>query len=69
MTKLEKLIVSAYTGILMCDMDEFHAFAEKVLKHPIYTHEFAETETWDELRRATKQDFLLLCKTKDSRDN
>lgn len=38
------------TGRLFTRMDEFHAFAEKVLGRPILTHEFADEATWHELR-------------------
>ena len=62
MTKEEKLIVSAYTGILMVDFKELHEFAEEKLARPILTHAFAFKTTTDELKEAVKADFLKLCK-------
>ena len=30
MTKQEKVIVSAYTGVLMCDFADLHEYIEKI---------------------------------------
>lgn len=61
MTKEEKLIVSAYTGILMTDFDSLHEFIEKKLGRPVWTHELADKLVWNELKEALKEDFLKLC--------
>ena len=42
MTKKEKLIVSAYTGVLMTKFDELHEFVEKKFGRPVWTHEFGD---------------------------
>lgn len=65
MTKQEKLIVSAYTGILMVDWDEFHKFAEELLGRPIYTHEFDKEEVVEEILGKVKDDFMKLCEEDD----
>jgi hypothetical protein len=62
MTRLEKLIVSAYTGVLMVEQKEFHQFAEKVLKRPIQQYEFLTQSVWDTLKRKTENKFIELCK-------
>jgi hypothetical protein len=61
MTKEEKLIVSAYTGILMTDFDSLHEFIEKKLGRPVWTHELADKLVWNELKETLKEDFLKLC--------
>lgn len=61
MTKQEKLIISAYTGILMVNMDELQAFIEKTLGRSIWTHELANDHVQNELRAALKPEFLKLC--------
>ena len=61
MTKQEKAIVSAYTGILMCDFSDVHEYIEKKLGRPVWTHEFADEGLNDEIREATREDFLSLC--------
>ena len=35
MTLHEKVILSAYTGILMCNMSEVHKYIEKLLSRPV----------------------------------
>ena len=61
MTKEEKLIVSAYTGILMTDFDSLHEFIEKKLGRPVWSHELANQLVVDELKMAVKEDFLKIC--------
>lgn len=61
MTKREKLIVSAYTGVLMVSMDEFHKWAEEYLGHPIWTHEFALQDFWDNLKEKVSKEFKDMC--------
>lgn len=61
MTKQEKLIVTAYTGVLMVDWGEFHKFAEELLGRPIYSHEFDEEEVTNKIVNAVRDDFMRLC--------
>ena len=61
MTKKEKLIVSAYTGVLMTDFGDLHEFIEEKLGRPIWTHELADKLVMEELKKAVKEDFLKLC--------
>lgn len=61
MTKREKIIVSAYTGCLMCDFQDMHRYIEEKLGRPVFTHELASKAVLDEIRAAAKPDFLELC--------
>lgn len=61
MTQEERLIVSAYTGILMTDFSKFHEYCEKVMGRPIWTHEFTYKEFWQELKEKVKNNFIKLC--------
>ena len=61
MTKEEKLIVSAYTGILMTDFDSFHEFIEQKLCRPVWSHELANELVVNQLKEAVKEDFLKIC--------
>ena len=61
MTKQEKLIVSAYTGVLMTDFGDLHKFIEERLGRPVFTHELANELVIEELKKAVKEDFLGLC--------
>lgn len=51
MTLNEKIIVSTYTGYLMCNFDLVHTYIEKVMGHPVYTHEIGEKSFNDELMK------------------
>lgn len=61
MTKDEKLIISAYTGVLMTSMDELHQFIEQKLGRSVWTHELAHKSVTDQIKEAVKDDFLKLC--------
>ena len=67
MTETEKIIVSAYTGILMCDVDDVHHYIEQKMGRPIYTHELGLKWLQDAIHRAVKQDFLDVCRGKYDR--
>lgn len=61
MTTQEKIIVSAYTGVLMCDFADMHRYIESKLERPVFTHEMGRPEIWEEIKRATQEDFMALC--------
>lgn len=61
MTLNERVIVSAYTGVLMCDFQHVHEYIEKKLGRPVWTHEMASYNVQDEIKKAVKQDFIELC--------
>ena len=61
MTQEERLVVSAYTGILMTDFSKFHEYCEKIMGRPIWTHEFANESFNKELKEKVKNNFIKLC--------
>ena len=61
MTYDECVIVSAYTGVLMCDFDDLHRAVEECLCRPVWTHEFGKDEVIEEIRKAFYKDFIALC--------
>ena len=61
MTKEEKLIVSAYTGVLMTNFGDLHKFIEEQLGRPVFTHELASEAVQQELQDKLKPKFLALC--------
>lgn len=62
MTKKEKIIVSAYTGYLMCDFEDVQKYIEEKLKRPVFTHELANEKVMEEIREKIKVDFFNICK-------
>ena len=62
MTQEEKVIVSAYTGYLLCDnFSDVHEYIEKVLNRPVWTHELADEKILKEIRKAVKPDLARIC--------
>lgn len=61
MTKQEKLIVSAYTGVLMVEYAEFIEYAETLLGRPILAKETNSQELVIEIAKAVQDDFMKLC--------
>lgn len=61
MTKREKIIVSAYTGVLMCDFADMQKYAEEKLGYSLFTHDFANPHIVDKIKEAAKEDFLEIC--------
>lgn len=65
MTKREKLIVSAYTEVLMVDFNTFSKFVDDLLGYPTFTHEFGNEEFTKKLKEAVKEEFMQLCMSED----
>lgn len=61
MTLKERVIVSAYTGVLMCSMSDMCEYIEEKLGRPVWTHELADPQVVAEIKEKTKSDFLELC--------
>lgn len=65
MTYHEKIVVSAYTGYLMCDFADMHEYIEKKLGRPVWTHEMADEDIQEAIRNAVHPDFIALCGYKE----
>lgn len=63
MTKREAAIVSAYTGYLIGEFSDFHAYVEEIMGRPVFTHEFPSIA--EELKYKSKADFMSI-KIKDA---
>lgn len=60
LTKDQAVIITAFTGVLCCDWRDFHAYAERALGRPVFSHEFGTTQTMAELREMVRLDFLAM---------
>ena len=60
MTKREAAIVSAYTGILMGDMNDLHQYIEELLGRPVFTHELTDQALVNEIKDKAKPDFIAI---------
>ena len=61
MTRYEKMIVSAYTGVLMVDFKDFHEWVEDYLGYPVWSAEMATEEFWGRLKEIVKNEFVRIC--------
>lgn len=61
LTPEQAAIIGAFTGISAGPFSDIHAYAERVLGRPIWTHEFASERVAAELKEAAKEDFLSIC--------
>ena len=61
MTKQEKIIVSAYTGVLMCDFDDLHEYIQKKFGRPVFVHELVDKGIQKEVKEKSKEEFLEIC--------
>lgn len=60
MTYQEAIVVSAYTGYLMCNFSDMHEYIEKVMGRPVWTHEMADKRIMAQVRQATRPDFMAI---------
>lgn len=56
MNKKEAAIVSAYTGYLIGDFEDFHKYVEQILQKPVFTHSLPEL--MNEIHEKSKADFV-----------
>lgn len=65
MTKYECAIIMAYTEVCMLSGENFnifHEYIEKLMERPVYTHELANKNIFDQIKEKSKADFLELCR-------
>lgn len=58
LTKEQAIIISGYTMILMCSMEDLHGDIERRLGHPVWTHQLPVLK--EEIKEAYKDDFMSL---------
>lgn len=61
LTKEQAALIGLFTGITCGPFSDIHRLAEQVLGRPIWTHQFANPELWDELKTKVKEDFISIC--------
>lgn len=66
MTHKERVVVSAYTGYLLCDFADVHSYIEEKLGRPVWTHELANDNVFKDIQDAVREDFLALCTKGDA---
>ena len=61
LTKEQAAIIGLFTGVSCGPFADVQQLAEELTGRPIFTHEFARKETWDEVKNAVRPQFLALC--------
>ena len=67
MKKREALVITAYTGTLLCDFSDFQDFASEIIGRPIFTHEMAHEEISEEF--SVDEDVFLSLLEQPKRQN
>jgi hypothetical protein len=60
MTKREAIIISAYTGYLLCSFDEVHAYVEEKLGRHVLTHELVSLHVSNEIAEKVRPDLMSI---------
>lgn len=63
LAKYQAIVITGYTGIMMCDFSSFHADVESRFGRPVWTREFGNKEFMKEVEEMYKGEFLDLCNT------
>lgn len=58
MNKREAQVFTAHTGLLFGEFNWFHQYAEEVLGRPVWTHELASPDIWQELKILSEKEFM-----------
>lgn len=60
LTQEQAAIVGAYTGVLAGPFSDMHAYVERIMERPVWTHEMADEAVQEQIKERAKSDFLAL---------
>ena len=63
LTDRDRAILTAYTGYALLTgekMTAFYEYCREKLKRPVLTHELKDAALWEELKKASEEDFYSL---------
>jgi len=60
LTKEQAIIISGYTGFLICRFSDLHEDVEKRVGRPVWTHEFGDEDFFEEVKNLYHDDFIAL---------
>ena len=60
LTKEQAIIISGYTGVLICNFADLHEDVEKRMGRPVWTHEFGDERFAKEVNDLYRDDFIDL---------
>jgi hypothetical protein len=62
MTRAERIVVSGYTGFLMCEFGELHEDIERRADRSVFTHELGGEAGRQMVQRLYMEDFMALAR-------
>lgn len=65
MNKREAVVISAYTGTLLCEFKDLHEYIEAVLGRSVFTHELGNKELVELIKFKSEEEFLEICSSID----
>ena len=60
LTVHQAAVIGAYTGILAGEFGDMHEYIEAILERPVFTHELASKEVFQEIKEKSRRDFLAI---------
>jgi hypothetical protein len=65
LTKEQGIILTGYTGLMLCKFSDFHKDVEKRLGCPVFTHQFGDKAFAESLKSVYKDDFMAILPEED----
>jgi hypothetical protein len=65
LTKEQGIILTGFTGLMMCKFSDFHKDVEKRLGYPVFTHQFASETFSEEIKELYRDDFVAMMSCED----
>ena len=60
LTKEQAIIISGYTGFLVCQFSDLQNDVEKRMGRPVWTHEFGDESFTEQVEDLYREDFIAL---------
>lgn len=57
----ELVTISAFTGVLLCDFDDMHAYVEELLGRSVFTHEMGSDKLYREIKEKSLDAVKQIC--------
>lgn len=60
LTKEQAAIIGAFTGILSGNFEDMHAYVERIMGRPVFTHEMGDKSVAEQIKAAALEDFRAI---------
>ena len=69
LTSHQAVVLSAFTGVMLTDdFPALHAYIERVMERPVFTHELADRNVWRAIRERSEADMLAIAPIKAAKE-